>query len=150
VIKTLTAKDFDPQGDPPEENPETVSRIVDGDPATSWLTSTYKQNLGPTGLKTGVGVVIDLGQNWAVRSADITLLGAPTAVQVYLEDTLPRGVATLTPIATETATGSTSPTTLALTFDEAPSGRYLTIWLTELPAVSGGFRGEIAEVVVRG
>ena len=29
------------------------------------------------------------------------------------------------------------------------SGRFLTLWLTTLPPVSGGFRGEIAEIVVR-
>ncbi len=150
IIASVTAEDFDPQGDPPEENPDTVSRIVDGNPATTWITSTYEQNFGPAGLKTGVGVILDLGQNWAVRSADITFIGAPTAVEVYLEDTRPRGVQGLTPIATEPAVGPGSPTTLSLTFDDPPSGRYLTIWLTQLPVVTGGFRGEISEVVVRG
>ncbi len=33
-------------------------------------------------------------------------------------------------------------------FDEPATGRYLVIWLTALPEVDGGFRGEIAEVVV--
>jgi hypothetical protein len=27
--------------------------------------------------------------------------------------------------------------------------QFLLIWLTELPAVEGGFRGQVAEVVVR-
>ena len=57
----LTATDFDPQGDPPEENPELAPLAVDGDPATSWRTATYLQNFGPGGLKTGVGLVLDLG-----------------------------------------------------------------------------------------
>jgi hypothetical protein len=30
------------------------------------------------------------------------------------------------------------------------SGRYVVIWMTSLPAVPGGFRGEIAEAVVTG
>ena len=29
-------------------------------------------------------------------------------------------------------------------------GRYVVVWLTSLPAVSGGFRGEVADVVVKG
>ena len=34
------------------------------------------------------------------------------------------------------------------TLDEPATGRYLVVWLTPLPEVDGGFRGEIAEVVV--
>jgi len=37
-----------------------------------------------------------------------------------------------------------------VTLDNPSRGRYLTIWLTSLPAVAGGFRGEVAEVAVRG
>jgi hypothetical protein len=31
----------------------------------------------------------------------------------------------------------------------APKTRYLLVWLTKLPAVSGGFRGEIVDISVR-
>ena len=34
--------------------------------------------------------------------------------------------------------------------DAAPSGRYLTIWLTSLPGVAGGFKGGIVDLVVAG
>ena len=34
--------------------------------------------------------------------------------------------------------------------DEAVSGRYVTVWLTILPPVEGGFRGTITEVQVLG
>ena len=44
-----------------------MPNVLDGDPATSWTTSTYEQNFGPAGLKTGVGLVIDLGATKAVR-----------------------------------------------------------------------------------
>ncbi len=57
----LTATDLDPQGDPPEENPDLAPLVVDGDPATSWRTETYLQNFGPGGLKTGAGLTLDLG-----------------------------------------------------------------------------------------
>ena len=30
------------------------------------------------------------------------------------------------------------------------TGQYVVVWLTHLPAVAGGYRGTIAEVVVRG
>ena len=54
-------RDFDPQGDPPEEYPDLAPLAVDGDPRRSWRTQTYFDQFGPGGLKTGVGLYIDLG-----------------------------------------------------------------------------------------
>ena len=34
--------------------------------------------------------------------------------------------------------------------DDAPTGRYLTIWFTSLPAVDGGYKGGIVDLVVAG
>ena len=65
----VVASDFDPQGDPPEENPEEAPLAVDGDPATSWHSMTYSQQLGPGGLKTGVGLTLDLGASGEVASS---------------------------------------------------------------------------------
>ena len=59
-------------------------------------------------------------------------------------DTEPTGVADLTPLEEVTLDRARVRTSL----DEPASGRYLVVWLTELPAVDGGFRGEIAEIVV--
>ena len=55
-------------------------------------------------------------------------------------------MAGLTPAATVHASG----TRQRLTLDQPARGRYLTVWLTSLPQVDGGYRGEIAEVAVRG
>ena len=49
ALTGVTATDFDPQGTPPEENPDQARFAVDGNPATSWRTSTYDQNFGPAG-----------------------------------------------------------------------------------------------------
>ena len=45
------------------ENDDAVRLAVDGDPATSWSTSTYRDQLGPAlpALKSGVGLYLDLG-----------------------------------------------------------------------------------------
>ena len=40
--------------------------------------------------------------------------------------------------------------TTSVELDDAPTGRYVTIWLTSLPAVSGGFKGGIVDLVVAG
>ena len=143
----MTATDFDPQGDDLEENPELAPLAVDGDPATAWRTMTYTQQLGPAGLKTGVGLILDLGAARRGRRGHLTLVGEPTAVSVYVTDRAPRGVRGLTPAADRDGRRhrrSRSPSTRPAT------GRYVTVWLTSLPAVEGGFRGEVAEVAVLG
>lgn len=142
----ITADDFDPQGSAPqEESPDLVPLAIDGDPATSWYTAVYKQNFGPGGLKDGVGLVLDLGATKGVREIDVTTVGGPTALSAYVGATAPTGVADLTPVGTATGDGA-----LTIKLDEAVSGRFVTIWLTSLPAVSDGFRGTIADVVVKG
>lgn len=145
-VAAAGAADLDPQGDPPEENPELAPLVVDGDPATSWRTMTYQQNFGPGGLKTGVGLTIDLGQSTDVGAVDVTFVGGPTSFSVYVTDEAPSGVAGLTAAGSTTADGPRGRVEL----DEPASGRYVVVWLTSIPAVDGGFRGEVAEVVVRG
>jgi serine/threonine protein kinase len=144
AVTGTTASDLDPQGDPPEEYPGLAPSAVDGDPATAWRTETYFDQFGPGGLKTGVGMYVDLGETRDVSRIDLTLMGAPTEVTYYLTDTEPTAVADLTPLEELTVDRTTATTTL----DEPVSGRYLVVWLTELPEVDGGFRGEIAEIVV--
>jgi hypothetical protein len=144
-ITDLTATDLDPQGDPPEENRELAPLAVDGDPATAWRTVTYEQDLGPTGLKTGVGLQLDLGSAQQVTEVDLTLGGAPSDVSLYLSESTSRGVAALTPVASVTADEQQR-----VTLDEPGTGRFLVIWFTSLPEAEGGYRGEVAEVVVRG
>ena len=58
--------------------PDLVAFAVDGDPATGWRTMTYSQQLGPAGLKTGVGLTLDLGVSGEVDEVDLTFVGAPT------------------------------------------------------------------------
>lgn len=142
----LTADDFDPQGaEPREENPDQVPNVVDGDPTTTWSTSSYLQNFGPAGLKTGVGVVVDLGATKGVRQVVVTTEGGPTSLAAYVTSESPTGIGELTPVGTASGTGE-----LTISLEEAVSGRYVTVWLTLLPEVDGEFRGTIAEVQVLG
>ena len=141
------ARDLDPQGDPPEENSDLAPLAVDGDPGTAWQTVEYNDQLGPPpGLKTGVGLVVDLGESAEVAQIELTTVGTPTDVTYYLTDQDPTGVADLEPLTRVTLDRERVRTSL----DEPASGRYLVVWLTELPAVPAGFQGVVAEVVVRG
>ena len=148
AVKVAGASDFDPFGDPPDENPEEAPDVVDGDLATTWHTLSYKQNFGPGGLKPGVGVLLDLGKVTSVSEVTITLVGEPTSVELRTSSggKAPNRLDVTQVVAKGTANGDT----LELELDEAVETRYLVVWLTSIPPAGSSFRGEIAEVVVRG
>ena len=154
-LADVVAGAFDPLGtDGGFENDEDVALAVDGDPGTTWSTSTYADQLGPAlpALKSGVGIYLDLGVVREVAAVDLDLVGAPTEVQLFVSDQAPEGAPTGRPLAADTATAAD------LTLEpESPdgagaavTGRYVLVWFTSLPVVSDGFRGGVAEVVVRG
>ena len=145
-IAIASASDFDPFGDPQEENSDQAPLAVDGKPGTAWTTSTYQQNFGPTGLKDGVGLLLDLGKAQEVGSVEVTLVGSPTTVQL-LAATGPQAPTTVDGFDV-VAEGVAEKTKVTLTPDQPVTARWLVIWLTSVPDV-GGFQGGIAEVVVR-
>ena len=142
-VKGVVADDFDPQGNPPEENPADAKNAVDGDPDTSWSTSTYQQQLGPAGLKTGVGLLLDLGASKEVEAVQVQLAGTGTEFSLFLTDDRPTEVGGLTAADLEELPDGT----VGLTGDE--SGRYLVVWLTALSDTDDGrFRGEVIDIEV--
>ncbi len=142
-IDTIT--DFDPQAEPPEERPDLVPLAFDGDPETAWRTETYLQNFGPEGLKDGLGLVVDLGESHTISSLNLALKGEPTSVTVSVSAVAPASPDEVIPVGTFEAQDS-----LKALLDAPAEGRYVTLWLTSLPAVDGGFQAQIAEVVIKG
>ncbi|MEV5000445.1 protein kinase family protein [Nocardioides sp. LML1-1-1.1] len=147
-LRGVSATDFDPLGED-GENPDSVGNLTDGDAGTTWRTATYKDQLGPPpGLKTGVGVVLDLGSVRQVSAVDVRVGEGRTTLSVYAATTPPTEAPTGAPMATESGSGVVS---LVPAGKQPVTARYLVVWLTSLPEVEGAqFRGEIAEVVVRG
>jgi hypothetical protein len=142
----VTARDFDPQGSDHAENPGEVGLAVDKSPTTAWTTLRYDQQFGPGGLKTGVGLVLDLGDDHTVSKVQLTTVGSPTTVSIYVTDTNPADLHGLKVAGSSTITGTQG----AVTLTRPAQGRYVVVWLTRIPAVPGGFRGGIADVVVDG
>ncbi|WP_027861153.1 protein kinase family protein [Marmoricola sp. URHB0036] len=142
-------RDFDPDGDPPEENPDTAKNAIDGDPSTSWTTVTYRGTPALGGLKPGVGLMLDLGKEQRVSSLTVRFKGAPTSYDVYAA---PAGVteAPDTVDQLDKVGGQQSaPEKSSITLESKPSTRYLLVWLTRLPQVAGGYRGEIIDITAR-
>ncbi len=146
----VTATTLDPLGDG-AENDDEAALAVDGDATTAWRTQGYNDQLGPPpgALKTGVGLVLDLGGPHTVSAVDLRLDGSPTEVSLYVTDQAPAGVDDLQPVATGTITGRRTATGTLEPTGEV-TGSFVTVWLTSLPADGSVFRGRIAEVVVHG
>ena len=146
ALTGVKARDFDPQSGN-GENPQEAPLAVDGDPATGWTTLRYVQQFGPTGLKSGVGLVLDLGASHDVSEVDLTTVGSPTSVSVYVTPTNPANLDGLKVSGSTVVAGTRG----SVSLDQPATGRYVVVWLTKLPAVpGGGFRGGIAEAVVKG
>jgi hypothetical protein len=148
VLKVANVRDFDPLGGG-SENPDTVGNVIDGNAATTWRTSTYVDQLGPAApsLKSGVGLVLDLGAAHAISSVDIRAVAGESTVSLYAYDAAPSAAPTGEPSARVSGSGRLD---LAPPATPAVKARYLVLWWTALPKVSDGYRAEISEVVVRG
>src|SRR5690606_13779691 len=98
---------------------------VDGDPATAWETETYRNRADFGGLKTGVGIVIDLQEQRTVTGAQVQTATPGISVQLRTAGdpkSDPEGwtpASELTPLQ-ETTTLSTAPV----------ETRYLMLWIT--------------------
>jgi putative peptidoglycan lipid II flippase len=149
-LAIASADDFDPQGDPPEENPAETKFAVDGDMSTRWRTNRYLGNPKLGNLKRGVGLVVDLGKVASVGSVKVSLSGAGTNFDVRV----PKGDAasvTTPPMTSDsrwTVVGKATKATKTSDVDLAApvKTRYLLVYLTSLPREGGGYRGGVYEI----
>ena len=154
-LKKLTiaqALDFDPQGEDKTENPDEVSLAYDGDPATRWRTLQYFGSPKLGNLKRGVGLVLDLGAPQPVRSVQLSLSGAGTAVELRVPQSDPAQTTT-PPMSSDKSwrTVTAEPNaveTATLAAEQGVTTRYVLVYLTSLPKEGNGYRGGIYEVEV--
>lgn len=133
------------------ENGSLAGYAIDGNPATAWQTYYYLGNPVFGGLKTGSGLILDMGRQVRLSSVTVTFgptPGADVSIEVGNDDTFAASApSTFTTVATAQDVGGTH------TFEcsSGPQGRYVLIWLTKLPpAGSNQFHAEIFNIVVRG
>jgi putative peptidoglycan lipid II flippase len=155
-IKIIDAHDFDPEqsgGGAPEENPAEVPNAFDGDPSTAWTTLTYTANSHFGNLKSGVGLILDLGDVHTVTDVSVSLEGSPTDIELRAA---PEGDS-------DYPTASADDYSVVKTLKGAGSGadfdvsdspvktRYLLVWITNLPPIDAThWRAGISEITVSG
>ncbi|MFJ8040133.1 protein kinase family protein [Kitasatospora sp. NPDC096147] len=134
------------------EHTSEVPFAFDGDPATSWSTSGYNDDLGGA-YRAGTGLLVDLGSEQQVGSVQV-LLGGPGKMELYAQ---PKDTTTAPRVSKDglasfgSAQAVQQGTQLELKPGQPLTTRYLLLWLTSIPKdVDGRYRGRIAEVKVTG
>jgi hypothetical protein len=126
---------IDPQGTRSELH--DVGNVVDGDPATIWKTESYKNSANFGGLKSGMGILVDLGSPKDVKSVKVsfTTPGATVELKAGTQD-FPSSkdgdgqlIAAYQTIGTPKDNAGSS---VLLNSDGRPI-QYLLIWITKLP-----------------
>jgi putative peptidoglycan lipid II flippase len=151
--RIVAARDFDPQGDPPnDENGDEVRRAYDKNPATRWRTVQYLGDPKLGGLKRGVGLVLDLGEARSVSTIALRLSGNGTAVQIRVPEGDPTKI-TKPPMRSDGQWRTVSRQakvgrSATLRLDEPTTTRFVLVYLTSLPKEGSGYRGGIYEVEV--
>jgi serine/threonine protein kinase len=144
-IPIAEVTDFDPEGDG-QENPARVARTVDSNTATYWQTKTYRDPAPFGGLKTGVGLVLDLGSPQQVGAVTVNFTRPGATVE--LKASLQKGATAAD--YTVAATAAVVTATVTLRPGQPVIARYLLVWLTALPSVgTNANRAEITEITIR-
>jgi putative peptide zinc metalloprotease protein len=155
VLTPVSAHGFDalssPAADPSDENDDEAAYAIDGNPATAWSTQHYLASPFFGGLKSGTGLILDMGRRVRLRSVTVTFggaRGADVAIEIGNDDTL--AAATLsTFITVATADGIGGKHTF--TMHSPATGRYVLIWFTRLPRDGHtGYAARIYTIIIRG
>jgi len=148
-LEIRAVSDFDPEGGDLSENTEDAPNAVDGEPTTSWTTSQYTSpKLG--GLKSGVGLLLDLGGPKTVTALEISFGDAPTRYEVRATPPDATGPPTqlsqLNPLVKGKAGKSAK-----VSLGSPVTTQFLLVWLTRLPEEAPGlYRGVIKDIAVEG
>ncbi|HEY2595678.1 MAG TPA: hypothetical protein VGK33_17440 [Chloroflexota bacterium] len=142
----MTSADaFGPDGLSDGDNPGLASRIVDVSTDQPWYSQWYATpEFG--NLRSGTGLLLDMGETVSVKSALLALGAAPGAnVQVLVGNEA--DLADMSPVARAWDAGGT----VRLTATTAASGRYVLIWFTRLPPNSQGeYQVDVYSVTING
>jgi hypothetical protein len=154
VLTPVSAHGFDAlnlASDPQNENDNEAKFAIDGDPTTAWHTQFYLGNAVFGGLKTGTGLILDMGK--AVRLSQVAVMFGPQAganVEIQVGNNNAVAASTV-PTFTTVASAQNVGGTYTFKSTSSATGRYVLIWFTKLPPMGAGkFEAEIFNVVVRG
>lgn len=120
------AQAFDPPPGDGQETPARLGQAVDGDPGTSWATSSYSRPAFG-GLKDGVGIWFDLGSARELSGIRVTSVEGGWEGSIRYSDDGRRW----------SDTGDQQTVSADQTFDVSGSHRYWMVWISNLVRTPG-------------
>jgi hypothetical protein len=146
-IEVVAAGSFDPFTNDPDkqENEDEAALAIDGDRTSFWQTEGYNENFAEGAYKSGVGLVLDLGDSKEVGTLTLALAPAGgSELTIYGSDARPGTLEEWTRLSGPKDADD------RVTFELKGSYQYLLVWFTSLPQdEEGKFRGGVANVVLR-
>lgn len=147
-IKIVKAKDFDPESGDGREKPDRVGDAIDGNPNTYWLTDKYFGHPDFGNLKSGVGLILDLGEVQQVSRMKVDFMGKTSAGFLAAPSDVTSMPSSLNSFSKVT---SGSGEHLNLKAKKPIKTRFVLLWLTKLPlSDDGNYRGRVTQVQVVG
>lgn len=134
-------------GDGSLDRPGDAPLVIDGDPATTWDSAQYVDQLGdgPSSLKPGLGLLLSLDGPTSVTSVDLEGVPAGTRIELRTGSGEISTVDQTQLLDAQTASGGT----LTLSGEDAPAGDRVLLWITELPMPDAASVGEVTVHGVR-
>ncbi|WP_205324620.1 protein kinase family protein [Glycomyces sp. YM15] len=139
-----------PTGD--RNQSEGVENVIDDNASTGWTTNTYRGDANFGNLKPGMGILIDLGEAKEVASVRVQMTSAGATVGLLggAEDPGDSSEGDQAIVDGFSVLADQVPD--ADTNIELKAGgetvRYIVVWVTELPAVSDGYKLTISDINV--
>ena len=138
------------------EDAARVQQAIDTGPGslkTSWATDYYYGQPKFGGLKSGTGLLLDMGQTVRLSQVDV-LFGSNccTTAEIYLGNSSAKSKSALNSFKLVSPSAAASGNHVFKTSGDA-TGRYVLIWITSLPPKEGSanqFQALIYNVIVRG
>ena len=138
VLTPVSANSFDALGnDGGNEDGSRAKYAIDNNPSTFWHTDYYDTYPALGNLKKGTGLILDMGKQ--VRLSQVVVqFGTSCCADVEIEignnnTPVPSTLSTFTEVASSTtAHGSTT-----FNVSSNTTGRYVLIWITQLPPLAG-------------
>ncbi|MBW0128921.1 protein kinase family protein [Pseudonocardia oceani] len=140
-VRVASVEVVDDVGD--RDNANRVTRLIDGDPSSTWGTVTYRQQF--PALKPGVGVMASFASAVQLSELSISSASAGTRIEVRSAPS-----ADASPDDTELMTEATLDSgTTVVPLDGSQPVEHVLLWIIELAPSGGGFSSELGEVEFR-
>ena len=137
-----------------DEDAADAPLAIDSKPGTFWATDSYKAYPKFGNLKSGTGLIIDMGRPVRLNQVEVQFgTDGSTTAEIYLGNSNAMSKTALNNF-TKVAPAATASGDHVYTINSSATGRYVLIWLTgDLPAMPGSpgqYQARIYNVVVRG